>query len=329
MKASKLPSGNYRCLLYIGTDENGKKIQKSFTAPTKKLAEQKAIEYQLENSSYSSDTFMDKAEEYLALRSSILSVSYIKKWNSYMKYFKEHYPQFCAKPVHMIENKDVQKIINDLAKTKSPKTVKNYYTFIHSAIHEFCPLKVRLPKIPKKIKAIPSKAEIEAILDALEGNPLYVSVLLGSYCMMREGEIVALTDDDYDKESRTISINKTMVLDEDNKWIVQEHTKNLLERDITIPQRVCDAIDRYGLPDFDNPHTLYCRYRRIMDKLGYDYTFHTLRHFGASYFHSLNIPMSYTQKYGGWVDSGTLLKVYQHTITEREREIDLLLNDNI
>ena len=37
--AKKLPSGAYRCLIYIG-DENGKRKYKSFTAKTKKEAEE-------------------------------------------------------------------------------------------------------------------------------------------------------------------------------------------------------------------------------------------------------------------------------------------------
>lgn len=42
--AKKLPSGKYRCLIYVGT-ENGKRKYKSFTADTKKEAELKATQY--------------------------------------------------------------------------------------------------------------------------------------------------------------------------------------------------------------------------------------------------------------------------------------------
>ena len=37
--AKKLKSGNWRCLAYIGKDKEGKRLYKSFTAPTKKEAE--------------------------------------------------------------------------------------------------------------------------------------------------------------------------------------------------------------------------------------------------------------------------------------------------
>ena len=44
-KAKKLPSGSWRVNQYVGKDENGKRIYKSFTASTKKEAEFIAAEY--------------------------------------------------------------------------------------------------------------------------------------------------------------------------------------------------------------------------------------------------------------------------------------------
>lgn len=44
-KAKKLPSGSWRAQVFVGLDENGKQIRKSFTAPTKKEAEFLAAEF--------------------------------------------------------------------------------------------------------------------------------------------------------------------------------------------------------------------------------------------------------------------------------------------
>lgn len=328
MKATKLPSGNYRCLVYVGEDEKGKKIRKSFTAPTKKLAEQQAYEYIAENKLFSNDTLYDKIEEHINLNTNIHSIQNIRKNKGMLKKLNEEFPDILAKPVHMLNNNDLKYIVNELSKERSAKTVKNYYGLIHSSIAEFSSVKASLPKSVKKIKHIPLKAEIEAILTSAEGTQLYVPILLGSYCMMREGEILALTKRDYNPKTKKLVINKIYVLDEKNKWIIQEHTKNYLEREITLPDRVCDAINKYGFSDIPNPHAMYCRYRRLLDKLGMDYTFHSLRHFGASYFHSLNIPLSYTQKYGGWQDIDTLLKIYQHTLSDVEDDIFNRVNES-
>ncbi len=40
MKVTKLPSGNYRCRVYVGTDDTGKRLWKSFTGPNRKRVEQ-------------------------------------------------------------------------------------------------------------------------------------------------------------------------------------------------------------------------------------------------------------------------------------------------
>lgn len=55
-KAKKLPSGNWRVRAYIGTDSEGKKKYKSFTAPTKKEAEYLASEYLMNAKHVQSDS---------------------------------------------------------------------------------------------------------------------------------------------------------------------------------------------------------------------------------------------------------------------------------
>ena len=49
MKPEKLKSGNWRCKVYLGMDENGKKLFKSVTAPTRKEAIAKAAELALDD----------------------------------------------------------------------------------------------------------------------------------------------------------------------------------------------------------------------------------------------------------------------------------------
>ena len=44
-EARQLKSGNWHTQVFVGLDENGKKIRESFTAPTKWEAEKMAAEY--------------------------------------------------------------------------------------------------------------------------------------------------------------------------------------------------------------------------------------------------------------------------------------------
>lgn len=45
MKVTKLPSGNYRCRVYVGMDDTGKRLWKSFTGPNRKRVEQDAANH--------------------------------------------------------------------------------------------------------------------------------------------------------------------------------------------------------------------------------------------------------------------------------------------
>ena len=76
-KAKKLPSGSWRVNQYIGTDENGKKKFKSFTAATKKEAEYMAAEYVMYRKSATGTnmTVYAAIDEYIASKENILSPS--------------------------------------------------------------------------------------------------------------------------------------------------------------------------------------------------------------------------------------------------------------
>ena len=51
-KKNQLPSGSYRVQVYDYTDVDGKKHYKSFTAPSKKLAQLAAAEWQANKGKY-------------------------------------------------------------------------------------------------------------------------------------------------------------------------------------------------------------------------------------------------------------------------------------
>lgn len=84
MKATKLPSGNWRCRAY---DKQTKKC-KSFTAPTRKEAEYLAAEWLNEKSSpkrISNETVRQCVQNYIKSKENILSPSSIRGY--YIKMF--------------------------------------------------------------------------------------------------------------------------------------------------------------------------------------------------------------------------------------------------
>ena len=82
-KAKKLPSGSWRVNQYIGTDENGNKKFKSFTAATKKEAEYAAAEYVMYRKAATGKnmTVYEAIDEYIASKENILSPSTIQSYH--------------------------------------------------------------------------------------------------------------------------------------------------------------------------------------------------------------------------------------------------------
>ena len=81
-KAKKLPSGNWRTRIYIGT-ENGKPKYKSFTADTKKESEYKAIQFSMQTRKKTNLEIQKSfvpviVNDYIDANSSILSPSTIR-----------------------------------------------------------------------------------------------------------------------------------------------------------------------------------------------------------------------------------------------------------
>ena len=58
--------------------------------------------------------------------------------------------------------------------------------------------------------------------------------------------------------------------------------------------------------------------RRIMYERAY--TFHSLRHFFASYLHAQHIPDAYVLRAGGWSTPHVMQKVYRHALDNEHLE---------
>lgn len=91
--ARKLPSGNYRCLVFDYTDENGKRKYKSFTASTKKEAELLASQYLNDDSrnSIADLTVRECIDRFIKSKENTLSPTTLRGYYSLQKTaFKEN-----------------------------------------------------------------------------------------------------------------------------------------------------------------------------------------------------------------------------------------------
>ena len=128
--ARKLPSGNYRVNLFIGVDENGKRKYKSFTAPTKKEAEYQAAQFNLTRREKPKCelTVKEAITRYIDTKNNVFSPSTVKNYRGYLR---TGFTEIESIKVKDLTEDKIQRWINDLAKSHSPKTVKNiYYLFV-------------------------------------------------------------------------------------------------------------------------------------------------------------------------------------------------------
>ena len=153
-KAVKLPSGNWNVRALEYTDENGKKVFKSFTAPTKKEAEYLAAEYYLNKKTKSTIgianmTLSEAMRRYLDSMSNILSPSTIC---GYDQIYRLRLKSIMHLPLSKLTNEKIQAAINEETTHLKPKTVSNISAFLSVVLKKYYPDFSYNVVLPKKNK---------------------------------------------------------------------------------------------------------------------------------------------------------------------------------
>ena len=329
--AKKLKSGSYRCLAFTGM-ENGKRKYKSFTAPTKKEAEYLASQFLIEQNTRKQqkidNTFANELANYITTKTAVLSPSTIKGYRNIERMMLQNYLEFCNKPCSKIDQKDIQEVISDLAKTKSPKTVRNYHGLISAILGNDMKINTTMPQPIIADLYIPTDDEIKALVSAVKNTELEIPVLLGAFCMMRRGEICAL-DINKDIINNIIHVRHSMVLGADKQWYIKAPKTVSSDRYIEAPQFVIDRIKEVGHITTYNPHSLTIAFDRALKKNKINhFRFHDLRHYSASIRHALGIPDAYIMADGGWSSDKVLKAVYRHAMSDRKKEMSNKANSH-
>jgi integrase len=328
-KAKKLPSGSYRAQAYERT-ENGKKIYRSFTAPTKREAEYLASEYMSGRKKDVADiTVREAMENYIASKEGVLSPTTVTSYNEILK---NRFDGIAGVSLKDIDQIGIQAWVGALSKRGlGAKTVANAHGLLAAVLGVYLPdmkLKTKMPPKKKPSLYIPIDEEVTKVVQHAKGTELEVAILLGAFGPMRRSEICALTSSDIN--GCLVSVNKAMVRGVDGKgWVVKDYPKTFDGfRDILYPQFVIDRIKGIeGRVYGNNPDTITNNFRRSLIRCGCrHFRFHDLRHYAASIMHSMNVPEAYIMKRGGWGDANTLRKIYRHTMDEKERESNAAIN---
>lgn len=147
-------------------------------------------------------------------------------YNRYINSYNEIQSFFRDKHIQKITHQDYQRFINEYGKGKAKETVRKLNTHVRacvkSAVLEGLILHDFTHNVELHYTIKPKKAS-DKYLDFTEGKQLYnhlidnlkhenlshYMILLGLVCGARYGELVGLTDDDFDFKNNTLNIDKT------------------------------------------------------------------------------------------------------------------------
>lgn len=325
-KAKKLPSGSWRVLLYVGTDENGKKKRKSITAATRKEAELLAAQYLNNRREEPAEMTVGKAiDKYIESKSNILSPTTI---SGYRGIRRNNLQSLMDIKLADITRQAVQQAINHDAVSLSPKSISNAYGLLSAALGVYAPdfnCKVTLPKKQKKIKELPKPEEV---FNAIKGTEIELPCLLAMWLSLRMSEVRGLRKSDI--QNGKIIIQNSVVT-ADGKRVEKSATKTYDSTRIEdLPQYISDLINKVETEYITelSGQAIYKRFVRLLDKNGLPHmTFHDLRHLNASVMLQLGVPDKYAMERGGWSTTSTLKSVYQHTFSEEREAVNRKINE--
>lgn len=322
MKAQKLPSGSYRVRVSL----DGQRI--SVTASTADEAIYQALMIKAgKKHPARSMSVGDCIDDYIRSKKNVLSPTTI---DGYKRSKANNLADLCEIPVDKITEVDIQKHINRLSLTKSPKTVCNAHGLLVAALNVYAPdLRIRttLPKKQKRIKQLPA---VETVLSAVVCSEIELPCLLAIWCGLRMSEIRGAKVSDI--KDGVLTVHNTIVTVA-GEHIEKDSTKTVEStRQIRLPERLQSLIR--GLPTnqvYLTPLTgqaIYKRFSRLLDSNGIEHiTFHDLRHLNASVMLALGVPDKYAMERGGWASDHIMKSVYQHTFSAERIAIDDMIDD--
>lgn len=338
-KAKKLPSGQWRTLVYDYTDAEKKRHYESFTADSRKESEYLAAEFALKKTECKKPhnyTVNQAIDEYIKNSDAVLSPTTIQGYktiqkNSFQDLMDVPLKKLSSELLQSSVNKESKRLVSRHTKTKktiSPKTVKNSYGLLTAVINRYHPqmdCSVKLPALENTVKEL---IPPEIIFDIVKNTPIELPVILAMWLSFSMSEIKGL------KKSTSIrdgylSVQEVQV-NVNGKPVTKKQAKAFSRtRRLKIPVYIQSLIDNTETDELVvlSSHAVYARFVRLIEKNNLPHmTFHDLRHINASVMAMLRIPDKYAMERGGWKTDSVMKKVYTHTFSEQREEVDTVID---
>lgn len=318
MKIEKLPSGSYRIRkMYKGKTYA---IVTDYKPTQKEAIQLMASEMDKAQESCSCErmTFSRAAESYIDMKRNVLSPKTIREYIGMEKRLPEWFSTLLISDITQIE---INQLVNELCKNKSPKTVRNNHGFLSAVLGTFRPnlkISTTLPQKTKHEPYIPSREDVQKILSAIEGSSFKIPIILACYGM-RRSEICALEPSDVDGD--VVHINKALVQNEKGEWVIKGTKTTESTRDIIIPIELAEKIKEQGYVHKGNPDSISKYLGRVEAQLGIPhFSLHKLRHYFASEMSALGIPEADILRLGGWETDHVMKSVYRHSMIDKKEK---------
>ena len=335
--AKKLPSGSWRIRVFDYKDMNGVKHYRSFTcddksAKGKRKCELMAAEWAANKEAMLHGdslniTLQQCMNNYIASKENVLSPATIRGYKQMYTYFST------IKNIKLsqINQKLVDRFVNDLSKNHSPKTVRNAHGFLSSALRSSgCDLNLntKLPQAVQPIYTLPSDNDIKILTGYFSKNDkdMLIALYLAAFGTLRRSEICGLTADDVD--GNVIHVHKALVKGQNGEYQEKTTKTTSSDRYIDLPDFVVNSFPDSGRLVSYSPDAITRRMERALKLLNIPpFRFHDLRHYSASIMHAIGVPDQYIMERGGWKSDKVLKQVYRGTMSEYQKKYTQMTND--
>ena len=341
-KVEQLPSGSYR--YRVTKSINGKKVTKSFIvspdetggdskkakALVQKMGNDWLLSAQIET--VHGVTVGKAVEEYIEDREKVLSPSTITSYKQMVQY----YEPLKNVLVEDLDSQMIQRLINDMAVLVSTKTIQSRIGLLLSAV-EYAGnekrFKLRYPPKKPTGRKSPDFNEVYAMINEAD-EVIKPAVCLAAFGTLRRGEICALKQMDISRDMNTVTVHADMVRTPDNTFVYKELPKTTGSfRTVQLPKEVIALLPKSETDDPEEflfkftPTVITRRFEHLRNRLGYDYTFHDLRHFAASFRSDIGVPRKYVEEAGGWSGGSDVLgSVYDNTLSSTRKKYNDMTN---
>lgn len=356
----KREDGRWEGRIVIGHRENGEPLFRHVYAKTQKVLLDKLHQNiecyrDVELTEDSRITLSEWLDRWLAeYKADTVRPSTLKSYRCYIEYYIK--PQLGDKQISLISQQDIQRMYRRL-KTEgrihehpemnhqlSDSMVRHIHSTVHAALKDAVQAHViprnptegtTAPKPNYKPKRILTRAELDDFLTVVEQDEVWrdffqTELMTG----LRRGEICGLQWNDFDEDTGTLKVCRTLHSQRKGEYTVGETKTNHGMRTIILPksvasilrQRKMDAIGPWIFPDPVkpedpvNPGSAYLHMKTLLRRAGLpSIRFHDLRHTFATHALTSGVDAKTLSGILGHTNASFTLDTYTHVTSDMQK----------